>query len=1115
MIANEVIIVKKLKALLLFIFAAAVLGAFVHEDTVDVIILLEHNAHDAFYSELEALGLTSDIVVGELHRTMSGVVAELPARYLRAIERFDSVREVRISEKGEIPLTENVREATPAGIYFGRDSMGVNPLHARGITGAGVVVAVIDSGIDWMHPAFAGTFPTIEMMQQRNPYITEADGINIDGTYYFVGRDFINRLAALRTMANPAHGTGRRGNDPMETSPVHFPNSHFMHFTAHGTHVAGTIVGSSDTVRGIAPDALAFHYRITAGRSWDLGLILLAVEQAAQDQPDVVNMSLGIMQASSLDLITVAINNIMLAYPHINFVVSAGNSGPEFMTNTAPAGSSTAITVAALNPAGLGEFSMNVGNEQIALMPLIEHSSSGWHRLDNGRVVDFSPMTRHNDGIKRIFAMPDSGEWYGATGTMNLGLGLGCSDESDMLAETFGADALRGGYMLVMRTNDNDTRSAAAAALMNARRLGMAGVIVVDGTAAGATYIPFAGAHHFEYATGFRVSNEDGLAILSQMTDGMAYFYFTASGVGAPMSVAHFSSRGPTTASFDISPDLGAHGVNVLSSVPRWEVAVVGLEDRNFLDLRWEDVPWDRAYSHSSGTSMAAPHISGAVALMVQYSRQNGLYWTNYEIKTRLMNTAVALDYYGNVYGVFDGARSVNVAAAINAQTVVFAQYPMVTTIPGERWDYQFFGETVKGSFSFGLVARGYSSTLYMSIESTQGRTYEIRHEFNTSGRNARAGGALDHQGSVTVGADGRASLPVTIHIPHDAVELGHYMGYITVYHEGNVVARLPFGAVGFDNTTAVTNIFLYRPVITSYANMLRGVRESRELHIFFTPHRGFRMDAFIYRKAPGEASFARAQANAWRMATAQNLGLENLGYQHRGAIMLNPFMRNDAALPYTGDFQLRITIYAEVNPVFDPNPEGNPRGVPIFIYQETVILPFFIDNTPPKISDVSVEIIGNAAIVTGRVYDEWMNQAIDKGVTFDIWAIEPRITLERNLGVWVGGTRAAVDAGGTFTAIIPNTTGYITIWAIDNYSPIPMTDRPIGAPTPDATNRAGQTHAHFTPNGFTLAGLSLPLHTGLVWSPTARPLPENILALQNYFVWMGTNITEYVIFIP
>jgi len=230
---------------------------------------------------------------------------------------------------------------------------------------------------------------------------------------------------------------------------------------------------------------------------------------------------------------------------------------------------------------------------------------------------------------------------------------------------------------------------------------------------------------------------------------------------------------------------------------------------------------------------------------------------------------------------------------------------------------------------------------------------------------------------------------------------------------------------------------------------------------------------------------------------------------------MLNPFMRNDAALPYTGDFQLRITIYAEVNPVFDPNPEGNPRGVPIFIYQETVILPFFIDNTPPKISDVSVEIIGNAAIVTGRVYDEWMNQAIDKGVTFDIWAIEPRITLERNLGVWVGGTRAAVDAGGTFTAIIPNTTGYITIWAIDNYSPIPMTDRPIGAPTPDATNRAGQTHAHFTPNGFTLAGLSLPLHTGLVWSPTARPLPENILALQNYFVWMGTNITEYVIFIP
>ena len=77
--------------------------------------------------------------------------------------------------------------------------------------------------------------------------------------------------------------------------------------------------------------------------------------------------------------------------------------------------------------------------------------------------------------------------------------------------------------------------------------------------------------------------------------------------------VAFFSSSGPTPISLQLKPDVTAPGVSILSSVPRRE----------------------GTWTQFSGTSMAAPHVAGAAALL----RQRHPDWTVEQIKSALVLT--------------------------------------------------------------------------------------------------------------------------------------------------------------------------------------------------------------------------------------------------------------------------------------------------------------------------------------------------------------------------------------------------------------------------------------------------------------------------------------------
>lgn len=96
---------------------------------------------------------------------------------------------------------------------------------------------------------------------------------------------------------------------------------------------------------------------------------------------------------------------------------------------------------------------------------------------------------------------------------------------------------------------------------------------------------------------------------------GTAANAISVAAVSKQKVVADFSSGGPTPLSLALKPDLSAPGVDILSSVPKRRGTF---------------------WTTFSGTSMAAPHVAGAAALL----RERHPTWTVAQIKSALVTTA-------------------------------------------------------------------------------------------------------------------------------------------------------------------------------------------------------------------------------------------------------------------------------------------------------------------------------------------------------------------------------------------------------------------------------------------------------------------------------------------
>ena len=100
----------------------------------------------------------------------------------------------------------------------------------------------------------------------------------------------------------------------------------------------------------------------------------------------------------------------------------------------------------------------------------------------------------------------------------------------------------------------------------------------------------------------------------SVSSPGSAAKAITAAAVSKQLAIAGFSSSGPTPISLEMKPDVSAPGVDITSSVPAHE----------------------GTWASFSGTSMAAPHVAGAAALLLQRHPD----WTPAQVKSALVLTA-------------------------------------------------------------------------------------------------------------------------------------------------------------------------------------------------------------------------------------------------------------------------------------------------------------------------------------------------------------------------------------------------------------------------------------------------------------------------------------------
>lgn len=756
---------------------------------------------------------------------MPGVYAVTPDSLMYADSvRVNSVTQAdsgRLVSKGAVldktPVIKPASSDPETGVNFdpnyeiegmkeSREILGIGEIHASGITGAGVTVGVLDTGIDFNHPDLKDNFK---------------GGWN----YITTGADY-GRPAELKD--SPMETTYEQwllsGRDEENSSGSTF-------YTDHGTHVSGTVAAqgknnpdSSYKALGMAPEVDLYVARVLGpyGSGATTGIIA-AVEDftsgnAARGIPkaDVINLSLGANTNTAYGSDIFALNNAVLA--GVNVAVSAGN-------NATPSGSSSMADrrIATLGSPGTAYLPVTVAAAQYGGSSVKTYDNVTAGEATFGLLIEGQQVSNtFKDNLITGTPAPVyvEGKGYEAY------LAFGPNDTNPTLAdlEAIPAGSLAGKILFVKRgLNFTDFQAQAL-------RTGAGALVIVNNAANGEQYItnmviggtaenslPIFSAFH---STSAKLTAEAGgeQTIFLELGD-----LTLANQAKLP---AYFSSIGPVNPTIGMKPDIIAPGWSIVSSAP----AFITSADHS-------DDDYTAAYQSMSGTSMSSPHMCGVLALMKQKFPEA----SPAELKARLMNTAKPTEIKALDSGIAASVLEVGAGFVDPARAILDDAGVYVTVqddIPGQSAGQVLEDQTLS-SLSFGEAEQGGESRkLSVTVHGTA--SYTVSAAYNDVTRYSKNATENGVELKYSAAVDG--SFEVWVEVPEDAEE-GYYEGWLKVT-AGSQVYSLPWLVqVGEADTTVPFDVLgtAERPIIsTSRNNTIRSAggahpRNSNATTFWFT----------------------------------------------------------------------------------------------------------------------------------------------------------------------------------------------------------------------------------------------------------------------------------------
>jgi subtilisin family serine protease len=552
---------------------------------------------------------------------LNGVALELTPAQARVVSRLPGVARV-VRETPRWLTTDNGPRWIGADVVWGEADAAVAPQagpgkatprgHAHGharradapalpdfltpaepTKGEGVVVGIIDTGINHDHPSFAATSP--DGYVHTNPRGRFFGLCALGGSALVVSCN--DKLIGIHDFT----GTGPEDDN------------------GHGSHVAGTAVGNpldaalvaptitvERPISGVAPRANLISYKGCSGSivGCQLPSLLAAINMAVLDGVDVINYSICGGSAdpwTDLD----ALSFLGARAAGIVVATSAGNSGPGAATVGSPADAPWVMTVAA------STHDRNLVNAVVDLdgpagpLPDIEGKS----------------LTAALDEPAPVVYAGDFGNAL-------------CASGSDTAPTNPFAEGTFDGKIVLC---DRGLYARVDKARMVAEA-GAVGFILANDEPSGDSLVGDA------YALpGVHISYTDGLELRDWIAasggEGTARITGTEFAEDAAFGdeMASFSSRGPNPSVAGLlKPDITGPGVDILAAWTSQEAAPAPIVGVPLPVIGLPPTGTDPEFGIISGTSMSSPHLAGAAALLRALHPD----WSPDAVKSALMTTA-------------------------------------------------------------------------------------------------------------------------------------------------------------------------------------------------------------------------------------------------------------------------------------------------------------------------------------------------------------------------------------------------------------------------------------------------------------------------------------------